>query len=132
LVNTLIWGEQQILEPVDEFTDIHVIYYDRKRKFVMRRITKKIRLTLDSLILITKEEKLLNTEHAKTSELIGAGMAITDAMLDRAKWDEQELATALKELDHLHHLVKYYQGSMQAKVFLKNEFQYAYAKFIRK
>jgi hypothetical protein len=48
----------------------------------MKRTTKKIRLMLDSSILMTTEEKLLNTKHAKTSELIDAGMAITDAMLD--------------------------------------------------
>jgi hypothetical protein len=106
-----------------------VITYDRKRKAIMRRTTKKRRLTLDSSILITTEEKLLNTEHTKTSELIGVGMAITDATLDRAKRDEKELATALKELDHLCHLEKYYQDSTQATVFLKSEFQDAYAKF---
>jgi hypothetical protein len=51
----------------------------------MRRTTKKIRLTLDSLILITTEEKLLNIENMKSSELIGAGMVITDATLDQEK-----------------------------------------------
>jgi hypothetical protein len=62
-----------------------VIAYDRKRKAIMKRTTKKRRLMLDSSILITTEEKLLSTEHAKTSELIGAGMDITDATLDRAR-----------------------------------------------
>jgi hypothetical protein len=85
LGNTLTWGEQQIPEPVDEVVDIQVITYDRKRKAIMKRTTKKRRLMLDSSILITMEEKLLNIEHAKTSELIGAGMAITDATLDRAR-----------------------------------------------
>jgi hypothetical protein len=71
LGNTLTWGEQQIPEPIDEVVDIQVISYDRKRKSIMRRTTKKRRLTLDSSILITTEEKLLNTENVKTSELIG-------------------------------------------------------------
>jgi hypothetical protein len=44
----------------------------------MKRTTKKRRLTVKILILITTEDKLISTEHAKTSELIGAGMAITD------------------------------------------------------
>jgi hypothetical protein len=70
------------------------------------------RLTLYSSILITMEEKLLNTRHIKTFELIGAGMAITDATLDTARRDEKELAAALKELEHLHHLEKYDQDSM--------------------
>jgi hypothetical protein len=53
LGNTLTWGEQQIPEPVDEVTDIQSITYDRKRKAIMNRTTKKRRITLDSLILIT-------------------------------------------------------------------------------
>jgi hypothetical protein len=79
------------LEPVDEVTDINEITYDRKRKVVLRMTTKKRRLTLDSTLLITTEETLLNTENAKTTELIGAGMAITNATLDREKRDEKEL-----------------------------------------
>jgi len=38
-------------------------------------------------------------------------MAITNATLDWARKDEEDLAFALKELDHLRHLVKYYQDS---------------------
>jgi hypothetical protein len=95
----------------------------------MKRTTKKRRLPLDILILIAIEEKLISTEHAKTFKLIGAGMAITDATLDRERKDEEELAAVLKELEHLHHLVKYYQHSTQAMMFLRSEFQDAYDKF---
>jgi hypothetical protein len=49
------------------------------------------------------KEHMINIEHAKTSELIGAGMEITYATLDRAKIDEEELVIALKELEHLCH-----------------------------
>ena len=49
----MIRGDQQISELVDEVIDIQVIAYDRKRKVVMRRTTKKMRLTLDSTLLIT-------------------------------------------------------------------------------
>jgi hypothetical protein len=38
-------------------------------------------------------------------------MAITDATLDRERRDEKELFAALKELEHLRHLEKYYQDS---------------------
>jgi hypothetical protein len=62
----------------------------------MKRTTKKRRLTLDNSILITMEEKLLNTENMKTYELIDIGMDITDAMLDREKKDEKELVTTQK------------------------------------
>jgi hypothetical protein len=73
---------------VDEFADIHVISYDWKRKYIMQRTTKKRRITLDHSILITTEENLINTKHAKTSELINVGMEITDATLDKEKRDE--------------------------------------------
>jgi hypothetical protein len=118
----LTWGDQQIPKPVDEVADIHAISYDRKRKSIVQRTTKKRRITLDRSILITTEEKLINTEHGKTSELIDVGMEITDATLDREKRDEEELATALKELEHFHHLEKYYQDTTQVAVFLKSEF----------
>jgi len=67
---------------MDEVVDIQAISYDRKRKSIMRRTTKKRRLTLDSTLLITTEEKLLNIENTKTTDLIGARMDITDATLD--------------------------------------------------
>jgi hypothetical protein len=91
--------------------DIKEIAYDQKRKSIMKRTIKKRRLTLDSSFLITIEEKLLNTKHTKMSKLIDRGMDITDATLDRERRDEMELATTLKELEHLCHLEKYYQDS---------------------
>jgi hypothetical protein len=130
LGNTLTWEEQQIPELIDEVTNIQSIAYDRKRKSLMKRTTNKRRLRLDNSILITTEDKLLNIEHANTSELIGAGMAITDGTLDRERRYEKEIATALKELENLRHLVKYYRDSTQAIVFLRSEFQYSYAKFM--
>jgi hypothetical protein len=48
----------------------------------MKRTTKKRRITLYRSILITTEEKLISMEHAKMSELIGAGMEIKYATLD--------------------------------------------------
>jgi hypothetical protein len=46
---------------------------------------KKRRIKLECSILITIEENLINTENAKTFELIGMGKALSDATLDRAK-----------------------------------------------
>jgi hypothetical protein len=129
LGNMLTWGDQQIPEPMDEVSNIHAITYDWERKDVMERTTKKRRITLYHSILITMEEKLINTEHAKTSELINAGMAITDATLEREKRDEDDMANSLKELEHLCHLEKYYQDTTQATVVLRSEFQEAYNKF---
>jgi hypothetical protein len=56
-------------------------------------------------------------------------MEITDDTMDRERKYEEQLVIVLKELEHLHHLEKYYQDSTQATVFLRSEFQYAYGKF---
>jgi hypothetical protein len=62
-----------------------VISYDQKRKSIVQRTTKKRRITLDHSILITTEENLINIVDARRSELLGVGMALSDATLDRAK-----------------------------------------------
>jgi hypothetical protein len=129
LGNTLKWGDQQIPEPMDEVADIRSISYDQSKKDIIQRTTKKRNFTLDSSILITTEELLINTEHSKMSELIDVGMEITDANLERDKRDENELVVALKELENFLHLVKYYQDTTQVVVYLRNEFKEAYIKF---
>jgi hypothetical protein len=67
LGNMLTCGEQKIPEPMDEVIDIQDIAYDLKRRAIMKITTKKMRITMDISILITTEEKLISTEHAKTS-----------------------------------------------------------------
>jgi hypothetical protein len=111
---------------MDEVIDIQAITSDQKRKSIMKRNTQKWRLTLESSILITTEDKLISTEHAKRFEIIAVGMEITDATLYRARKDEEELSTMLKELQHLRHLDKYYQESTQATVFLRSELWHHY------
>jgi len=111
LGNILTWGDQQIPKPMDEVADIHAISYDRKMKDIMKRTTQRRRITLGHSILISMEENLMNTEHAKTSKLISVGMEIPDATLDRETRGEEELAAVLKELEHLRHLEKYYQDT---------------------
>jgi hypothetical protein len=114
---------------VDEVINKQVIFYDRKRKSIMRRKTKKRRLMMDNTLLINIEEKFLNTENVKTTKLIGIDMDMNDATLDQVNQDEKELATKNKELDYMHHMVKYYKDSMQATFFLKSEFREAYAQY---
>jgi hypothetical protein len=58
LGNTLSWGDQPILEPVDEVINIQEISYDGKRKDAMRRTIKKMNLMLDRTLFITIEETL--------------------------------------------------------------------------
>jgi hypothetical protein len=127
--NTLTWGDQHIPKLVDKVADIHAIAYDQRKKAIIHRTTKKKSITLYRSILITTEEHLINKTHVKTSKLIDAGMTITDATLDRAKRDENEMAVALGEFEHLCHLVKYYEDTTTAIVYLRNEFKEAYNKF---
>jgi hypothetical protein len=91
-------------------------------KVVMIRIIKKMNLTLDKKLLITTEETQFDIENSKMDELIRAGMAITDATLDREKRDEREVASMKKELDNLRYQAKYYHNSKQVVVLLKCEF----------
>jgi hypothetical protein len=98
---------------------------------MMRRKFKKRKLTLDSTLFITIEETLFDIECAKMTEIIGLGMAINDATLNRQKKDEREVVSVNKELDHLRHQAEYYQNSTQVVVLLKCEFQEMYAQFTR-
>ena len=85
LGNTVTWRDQQVPKPMDKVDDIYVISYDRKRKAIIQRTTKKRRITLDHSILIGTKENLINTENARTSKLLSVGMVLLDATLDRAK-----------------------------------------------
>jgi hypothetical protein len=117
---------------MDEVSDIHTISYDRKRKAIIQRTTKKRRITLDLSILITTEEDLINTQNAKTSKIISIGRVISDATLDKEIRNEKDWVIDLKELEHFHHLDKYYQDTTQVTVYLKSEFQEAYNMFTNK
>jgi hypothetical protein len=63
------------------------------------------------------------------SELIGVGKSISDGTQDRAMRDENELATTLKELEHLRHLAEYYKSVTRTTMYLKGEFNRVYNKF---
>jgi hypothetical protein len=116
---------------VEEVEDIYVIFYDRKINPIVKRTTKKRRITLYCSILIIIEENLINIVDARKLELLSVGMELSDATLDRDKRDEKELATALKELEHLRHLVEYYQGATHTTVYLRSEFEEAYKQFTK-
>jgi hypothetical protein len=61
LGNSLSWGEQPMPNLVDEVFDVQAIGYDRKRQLVLKRTRKKRRITLDSVVMITTEETMLDT-----------------------------------------------------------------------
>jgi hypothetical protein len=49
---------------------------------VVKRTSKKTRLTLDSVVVITREENLFDTKKTKVNELLEAHMAISNATID--------------------------------------------------
>jgi hypothetical protein len=129
LGNILSWGDQQILEPIDEVVDVQAIAYDRKRQVVVKRTSKKRRLTLDSAVMITTEETLFDAKQSKVSELLGVGMAISSATIDREKEDEWEVESMRRELEHLRHQVEYYRDTTQVIIFMRDEFQEGHNQF---
>jgi hypothetical protein len=62
--NMLAWGDQPILEPLDEVDDIESIAYDRKRQMLVKRTQRKRKLTLDNTMILTSEETLLGDKRA--------------------------------------------------------------------
>jgi hypothetical protein len=61
--------------------------------------------------------------------MIGVGRSLSEAVQDRAGRHEKELASAQKELEHLHNLSNYYKGATQTVVYLKDEFGKVYDEF---
>jgi hypothetical protein len=66
-------------------------------------------------------------ENTKVSELVGVGMDITDATLDRVKRDEQEATSMIKDLYHIQHKAEHYQDTTQAIILLKCYFMEVYS-----
>jgi hypothetical protein len=63
---------------------------------LVRRTSKKIKLTLENTMVMTIEETLLDKNKAKVIAFLGVGVAISHTTIDRAREDERE-ATATKK-----------------------------------
>jgi hypothetical protein len=129
LSNVISWGEQPILKLVDKVANVQEITYDKKRQVIFRRKEKNMRLTLDSVVMITTKETLVDTRNSKVSELLGAGMFISSATIDRAREDEPEAESMKKKLEHIRHQAKYYQDTTWEIIFVKDEFLVGYNQF---
>ena len=84
---------------------------------------------MDQSIVVTTEENLINIAYTRMSEQFGVGKSLSDATQDRAGRDEKEPVNTQEDLEHLHHLVKYYKGATQTTVYLKDEFNGVYNEF---
>jgi hypothetical protein len=90
---------------------------------VVKRTSRKIKLTLDSTIVVTIEETVFDAKKAKVRKLLGAGMAIYDATIDRAKEDEREVEAMRRELENLrHHRLSITKNTTQVVIILRDEF----------
>jgi hypothetical protein len=45
---------------------------------------------LDNVVIVTTEETMFDAKKSKVSELLGIGMALSSATIDRAKENERE------------------------------------------
>jgi hypothetical protein len=59
--------------------DIYAISYDQKRKAIVQRTSKKRNIIVHHSILVTIEERLMNTIDALTFELTDVGRSLSDA-----------------------------------------------------
>jgi hypothetical protein len=80
-------------------------------------------------MVITTEETLLDAKKDKVSELLGEGMAISHATIDRAKEDEREVDSMRRELENIRHQVDYYKDTTQAVMILRDEFLGEYGRY---
>jgi hypothetical protein len=115
--NALAWGDQQTPEPINEVDDIKSIAYDRKIQVLVRITSRKRNLTLDSAMVITIEENLLDSKNAKLHELLGEGMTISHATIEKDKEDEMEVDAMRRELETIRHQDDYYKDTTQAIIF---------------
>jgi hypothetical protein len=90
LGNSLSWGDQPIPETMDKVVDVQDISYDSKRQLIVNITGKKRRITLESVVMITIKETLLDVGQSKVSELLGESMSISRATIDREREDERE------------------------------------------
>jgi hypothetical protein len=63
---------------------------------------------LDSSVLCTSEEVILDTKKSRMSELFSTGITISHASFDKVVAEERELEQARKEVTSLKHQVQYY------------------------
>ena len=123
----LSWGDQPILEPLDEVVNVQAISYDRKRQLILKRTRKKWILTSDNVLMITMEETLLDIGQSMVSELLEVSMDISSATIDREREYERESDSMRSELLHLKHQVEYYHDTTQKLRFMGIEFREIYS-----
>jgi hypothetical protein len=73
------------------------------------------------------EETLLDARKSRVSDLLGVGMAISSATIDREREDEREDDSMRAELVQLRHQVEYYGDTTQEIRFIRDEIREIYS-----
>jgi hypothetical protein len=68
-------------------------------------------IDLDSEIVYTIEEHLIDNKRENLSKILSVGVAIYYATIDKAKDDERKVKKMKKKLELLRNQVSYYKGS---------------------
>jgi len=84
---------------------------------------------MDSVVMITTEENLLDSRQSKVRELLGDGMAISSATNDKEREDVWEDESMREELVHLRHHIEYYQDTTQEVRFIRGYLKEIYNQF---
>jgi hypothetical protein len=116
----LSWGDQPIPHLVEDVVDLESFSYDKKKKSIVKRTHRKRKVTLDSGVLSTTEEVIIDTKKDKMSQLYSIGLAISHASYDKAIMEERELEQARVEIASLKHQVQYHQEAGGVTNFKKD------------
>lgn len=110
----LAWGDQPILELLEEIVDLESIVYNRRRQAIVNKTHKGRRVDVDSVVLCTTEETLFDIRRVKLNKLLSTGVAILHATIDKEKFEESGVEDIKKEIASLKDKVVYYKGAHDA------------------
>jgi len=68
---------------MDKVANLEIFSYDKKHNSIVRITHRKIKVTLDSGVVTTTEEVIIDTNKDKESQLYYEGLAISHASYDK-------------------------------------------------
>lgn len=90
--------------------DLEMIDYNRRKQVIVKQSQKRKKIDLDTTILCTIEENMIDTKRARLSGLLSIGLAITYPIMDRARYEVEEIQNQGKQISLLENQVKYYKA----------------------
>jgi hypothetical protein len=71
-------------------SDLEMIAYNKRKKVIVKQTQKRKKVDLDTTILCTTEEQVIDTKRARLSDLLSTGLAISHATMDKARFEAEE------------------------------------------